>query len=110
VHFLAVASEDERSRFLRFRASSDRTAEANYWLWRLRSSAAIEATIDHARALSQRGRTGLADLPPALAAVLAAAASRMGESLSQIEMAFPRARVWSAAPMAKVDSTVLLSR
>ncbi len=103
VHFLALASEDERSRFLRFRASSDRTAEANYWLWRLRSSAAIEATIDHARVLSERGRTGLAELPPALAAVLAAAASRVGESLSQIEMAFPRSRVWSAAPMARRD-------
>ena len=110
VHFLAVASEDERTRFLRFRGSGDRTSEVEYWLRRLRSSAAIEATINHARGLSQRGRTGLAELPPALAAVLDTAASRMSEPLSQIEMAFSRSRVWSAAPMANVDSTGLLCR
>jgi geranylgeranyl pyrophosphate synthase len=110
VHFLSVASEDERSRFVRFCGSSDQTAEANYWLRRLRRSAAIEATIDHARGLCQRSRTGLAELPPALAAVLDTAASRMSESLSQLEMAFSRSRVWSAAPMANVDPMGLLCR
>ena len=68
VHFLAAASEDERSRFLRFRGSGGCCAKAGYWLQRLRGSPAIEATINHARAPSRRGRTGLAELPPALAA------------------------------------------